>query len=515
MTEIDKVSNIFLSIKKLTELNDPNKWSAEQCQFITSIIEGEYRGKRTWNNIKALARTPVLADINNIKAALEEEIRRTPYFSNFKYVRGLKRFLTDLIAMQKSYESLATISTKQTKRYANYVKRIDKFQDSLDKNHGTLMLPISQCLDVRLGNSSGECFGFIAEWAKRLLQNENPFGLRIDNPPPFKLAKPGRKFLDLNHLAVLTEDISTYQAIQRNLPSLMREFMNRSNNETNGVLLNEESILSFYKSVAAMAEELVTRADNQPQKIYNLNVMGYMGGHALGFCKREDGKYHFLDSNSGWVRFDNAEDFKRWLPSYFKLIGYDRFFGEYMINTYSLSSNGAVQRGTRESNEKKWSIGMWVAASVVGLLFSPLIVSVALWSLINTFIIRGFRYAYKAIKHSLNDRFTPVTTESSIQIKPVVNEQVQVTSKVIDALDLAPLAKNKRPEQGLSKSSSHSTINAMLLYTSKNIIKEPDLKELRERVSSNRSAVPLFKGKIATGLAETIANKPEPALRVQ
>lgn len=41
-----------------------------------------------------------------------------------------------------------------------------------------------------------------------------------------------------------------------------------------------------------------------------------------------------MDANTGWFRFKNEADFKRWLPFYFRKMDYDHTLPEYIIAAY-------------------------------------------------------------------------------------------------------------------------------------------------------------------------------------
>lgn len=118
---------------------------------------------------------------------------------------------------------------------------------------------------------------------------------------------------DLNHGAILTEDISNTQ---------------KSHVKPLGISITPIGFLAFFRSIDKLAENLVKTVDNNPKDVLILTLMQYASGHSVGLCKKK-GQYHFFDANLGWVRFNQAHDFQTWFPFYFKTIGYSSKTIEY------------------------------------------------------------------------------------------------------------------------------------------------------------------------------------------
>lgn len=224
--------------------------------------------------------------------------------------------------------TLAVLKIENPDLYHEKIKKLNYlYQETVKSYHGTIMLPVIQGFDTRLGNSAGECLGFANQWALQLLQNKNPFGISLTEPPPFKVihfdSKIIKKHPYFNHLAVLNSDISEYQRIK-----IPKEIKASSDFPT------------FFLETETLSKKLITHVNEDSSKIYKISLLGgKMGftGHAIGFCKRNN-KYHFFDSNSMWVSFEKPEIFQDWLSFYFKVKGYDKIFHEFSISTYELNN---------------------------------------------------------------------------------------------------------------------------------------------------------------------------------
>ena len=171
-----------------------------------------------------------------------------------------------------------------------------------------------------------------------ILNNHKPFGIDPASETLFKPIRPGdkthRKHPDLNHLAPLTNRISEFQAGQRSLEPILNKMAHILSAPVRDFRVKTERSLGGFVRSRSIANRLVRLAEASPDKVYQLAVIGLplAGGHALGFCKRGQ-SYHFLDSNFAWVRFENAEDFKRWLPFYLKAFTYERSLTQYTIQS--------------------------------------------------------------------------------------------------------------------------------------------------------------------------------------
>ncbi len=337
------MADIYTTIAQLTALETTPNLVPEQKQFITNLLAGQ-KGEGGWKRLEEVARLPTKPELKNIQNKLKQELENTRYLSfkfphvNFTYKRTLRQVLADFKGVEEQGEEIATRAQKDSKEFTKRAKIKDQLLHKTGTHyHGTVILPIAQANDVRLGNSMGECYGYVVEWSRCLSQKKKPFGINFRNPPPFKPipynSAAGRAYPELNHLAVLTKEISFFQ---RNRISQELVFKNTSkvgsssNDNEIYVAKEAESLPRFFIKPKVIADKLIALVDADPSKIYNINVVGLTVGHALGFCKI-DNDYHFLDSNFGWLKFKKAEDFKQWLPFYFQSMGYDKLFTSYSV----------------------------------------------------------------------------------------------------------------------------------------------------------------------------------------
>ena len=232
------------------------------------------------------------------------------------------------------------------------------FQQTENRFHGTIMLPINQALDPRL--TGGACFGFFIQWAIGILKNLRAFGVQCDAPAPFEWinyqSRTGRKHPDLNHLAIFTAQIALYQeySITR-FP--LRKLMSRQIG-CKDILITTTNFLNDYnsnnetkliKSFTDIAQDLISTAVETPQRVCELLLTTgdrSKEGHCMGFCKLKN-SYHFLDANVGWFRFDRACDFVAWFPFFICTINSMRNnaykFSDYCLFTYSKVVERAIQ----------------------------------------------------------------------------------------------------------------------------------------------------------------------------
>lgn len=431
----------------------------KQRQFIATIIDGK-PGENGWKNLKSLMISPDYTHMTHLIKTIQEEIEKKSdeYLNGRTYIRVLKNVVSTLENVMKHHLEIENLNKKTPK---GFVKRANKLNTLFEKTsttyNGTIMLPVSQGYDVRLGDSKGECFGYTAVWAKSLLKTKAAFGVKANQSPPFKpiklTAKRGGKHFELNHLALLTEEISSHQSSQKLFPRIKQglqtfigNFTGKSN--SNSVVLQDLKSTTFYQSIESIASELVSYADKNSDKIYTLDIFSYRSGHTLGFCKI-DNQYHFFDSNRGWMRFENANDFKQWLPFYFKLIGYDKMFAEYAITTYFV---GNPQKVFNEWLLKKsfftavWAIISVVISSILLPILAPVVSPIvfAILSFVlpslrviaelgNYFIIRGLRYKIK----SFMDKKDALPDEQILESTSTTPQYDLPKSRQFEALDLA------------------------------------------------------------------------------
>lgn len=470
------MTDLFQSRKQLEQWCQTSAPSESQKQFILSILKGN-EARASLNDIVTYRKKEDLLDLQK---SIKLMIQDTPYYSskkfNFSFIQRLKNLLRDIEMMQKSEETLADFANKNPEKHQKYIELFDSlYQTTEHQFKGTLMMPVMQAMDARLGGSQGACFGYIAEWASQLHQNKKFMGASANGVSPFKRvtvnSKAWSKYPDLNHLDFLTPNISYQQSLQTDIPGLTRHlsipFLTRNQN-----ISYKEGNEKFYISITQIAEELIQLSEKQPEDIYNLNLRGYFSRHALGFCKMND-QYHFMDSNSGWFRFENAEDFKKWLPFYFQKVRYDKQFAEYIINTYSLNS---MSKNADSAKKEKDAFKMSIGNAILFTLLSPIIIIGLLAFLTNFFIIRGIRYTILALGHLLK-REKPFPVEVQDNSSHAVSEPLP---KSLDHLDLAI-----NPVSFVEKNTSSSTLKiaSMLDIPLKDLVK--DLVEVQKRAETS------------------------------
>ena len=435
------MAGLFLTLSKLNQLKDKNNYNMKQRAFILKILEGNEQ----WSCLEILASTTELQQLNALKNALDEEISETsilsfqsPYW-NYQYLKNIKSVLADVQGTLNQIERIKTLSTKDSDQYTKFAKKMDTlYKETLQTYNGTIMLPVNQALEPRIGNSGGECFGYVAKWATQIIKNGRPFGLHVNQQQTLKpvlfSSSLARKNPEINHLAILTKEVSIYQELQSSVKELIKNLSSPKTNSNQGssdgaIDFKKNSDYVFYKSVHEMARTLVDMAHKDPKKVYNLNILAYTGGHALGFCVI-DKKYHFFDSNSGWYRFDKENDFINWFPYYYKQRGYKSYyFNEYAISTYSSSKSSDTVPNKNESLS-------WNPFTIVMLtILSPFIALYIASFLVNHFIIRGLRYLGIRISDyfdSKNDQ--PETKELDSIDDPT---SIEIIPKSLEPLDLA------------------------------------------------------------------------------
>ncbi len=263
--------------------------------------------------IKFSINANVKNDIDHLIDTLKKKISQTSW-SDLTYLRALRRLQAQLTAF-KTNQIQRWVVIQQNKRR---VKKDDLLcEETVTRFHGTILLPMKQRFDYRLGSSQGECRGYVKIWGSALLTNTPFFGVTSNQTPLFKHVKyasaTGQRYPELNHGAILTEEISNVQY---------------DIYEPLGISSTLISMQTFFHSIDKLAEKLVTTVDNHPTDVLLLGLMHYSAGHFVGLCKKDD-NYHFFDSNLGWVRFNQAHDFQTWFPFYFKTIGYSSKTVEY------------------------------------------------------------------------------------------------------------------------------------------------------------------------------------------
>lgn len=338
--------NIFLTIDKINALLNSNSLSAADQNVLHELLEGNSHHV----GLKSLAQCA-----NSMQCKMIEEQMCIYYQSipslQWWYRRQLRSIYQDLIVLREHSENAieALGLAKNSKAFSSYAAlQDDIYQQTAKKFLGTLMLPIQQCLDYRLGNSKGECSGYVVDWIEDLLRNKNPFGIPIHSAPPFQpisLQSPlGHLYPDLNHCAPLTKHIAELQ--QLNFRFATQGMDHKANGRIyqyhqGGVVLTKDS--------AQLAKYLLKISTLNPGFGYYLSLRNYNNGHALGFYKDKQGAFHFLDVNTGWYRFQNAAHFVAWLGFYFPAMNY-----EIKYDACELFAFG-FQRKKEGSNALSWN----------------------------------------------------------------------------------------------------------------------------------------------------------------
>lgn len=370
--------------------------------------------------------------------------------------------------MQNSEAELGNLKQKNPKKFKRYREIFDSLYQQTERNFkGTLMLPIMQGMDARLGSSRGECFGYAVAWITQISLHKKFCGIPLNGTPHLKVmplkSVAWETYPDLNHMAVLNEDISFFQKMQGKTYDILSRLASYSKNPR----VDYERRFKFksYDSVSEIAEKLVKSTYGAEEKMCMLSCLGYLSGHALGFYKG-DGKYHFMDSNSGWFRFESEKDFKKWLPFYFKKMGYDKYFAEYNITKFFLKK-------TPIQPKEKISIGSMI-------ILSPLIAVFLLAFLFYFFVISGIKYCIRDIKNSFKKNESSLTEE--------VSNLVVETSlpKSLEPLDLA--LKPLLPKEKESPSSMRK-IAAMLDIPLKDLASVQKRAENNEQFKQKRKPV--------------------------
>ncbi len=250
-------------------------------------------------------------------------------FLSLEFVSLLTKIL-EMIKHKRPFEN----EVKQQKNELLYGITTQKF-------NATVMLPIRQLYDDRLGNSSGECFGYVVYWALQMSKNQY-CGIPADvKNGPFPYI-PTRQFnhaaqcLDLNHLSRLTKTMTELQT-KWDKPTEIENYFKQNHEHIKFATI----FADFYTSSADVAKKLLLCAQLLDESHCGGDTFELLVGspssnkaHALGFCKKNN-FYHFFDSNAGWFRFNHAEDFERWLPFYFYEQQYHTKYQIYYINTFS------------------------------------------------------------------------------------------------------------------------------------------------------------------------------------
>jgi hypothetical protein len=170
----------------------------------------------------------------------------------------------------------------------------------------------------------GRCSGYAFEFSKGFLDNGKPFGVEQDNLPPFDPIKYNENLL--SSIDNLHENQNEYW--------IGRSFnFTASDGKNIKVRSRLESYFRIFFNAKQIAEKLISMADAEQDRVYVI-VIGSLvrrSGHAISFKKDSKGHYHFLDSNFGWISFNDSKDFIRYLPFHFSKTDYNKSYNSYTI----------------------------------------------------------------------------------------------------------------------------------------------------------------------------------------
>jgi hypothetical protein len=224
---------------------------------------------------------------------------------------------------------------------ANY----NVFQEPLYKNgfdnlyhktetdyRGTIMLPIIQQIDFRKGASEGECYGFFFKWMQDVLNNRKPYEINPYLPPPYKPIRfstsLAQKYPELNHRAPITGEIVHYQQSQGlfgDTSAILKKL---------AINIRYVQKRTYINNAETIAANLSRHAQENPGSVCELSLIEWSGAHAVGYAELKDGSCHYFDANYFWVKFQNADDFIKWFPFFYKTSSYRLAWSEYAIQAY-------------------------------------------------------------------------------------------------------------------------------------------------------------------------------------
>lgn len=236
----------------------------------------------------------------------------------------------------------AEIQKECIRENKEYFKELESLYQDLQV-HGELMLPLYQGFDVHSGG--GACFGYVAAWAKGLLEGggQKPvFGTKPHEMPLFKLVDYSKVNLtssELNNVFFVTPTIANLQVIQKDKVALSNVMSSTKEITYDKSIPKKKINQSDEKNM--LVDNLIAQAESDlnPNKVYSLLLWPTTGsGHVVGIWRTAEGAYHFLDANQGWFRCEDKTQFKKWFNDYFPRVGYDKLYQKYQITSYSKTS---------------------------------------------------------------------------------------------------------------------------------------------------------------------------------
>lgn len=329
--------NIYNAIELLKSLEHSSTLTTQQKEFIKKILAGK-KGKSLEDHARLLS----VKDLEFIVKQLDQALKKTYFWqtADEDKLRNARAFILNALYLKNRIKNSSV---------NHFGKALDHlYKATVVQYHGMVMLPVNQGLDFRLGSSEGECFGWLLEWMKAMLNEGRPFGIDYRKPAflkPIKFCSDvGREYPELNHLAILTEKIAKAQ-ISGNSCFKTLEYLSKDSKKTIDSRLVKD-FESFQKPVE-IADNLLHFAKQNPEHVCHITVTNYSsGGHALGFYKDKEGMCHFIDANVGWFIFKNGSDFRKWFKCYFNQLHYHKLFTDYAIEAYGCNFSKDLPKPT-------------------------------------------------------------------------------------------------------------------------------------------------------------------------
>ncbi|RMX21620.1 hypothetical protein EAS68_02360 [Legionella jordanis] len=324
--------NIIIAVKRLQQL--PQKGlSAQQKELIKTLLNALHEQKKN----------PKIHELKQIKELVLAEMTGSNPTSKL-YLDCLNEVSMDITVVIESAETIKNPTNERVKRLQVFN---GIYQETASKYNGKLVLPLFQSADARLGDAEGVCFGYVIEWLGCMLNGKKPFGINPLNPPyfkPIKYSKPVlNSFPGVNHVIPLRDDIFDLQEAQGSPEKLLSKI---SQDSPKGFAIASESVrrLRYFSNPKAVAVDMLDMISNYPNQYFMLSMNSNHSGHAMGFGRDANGTYHFLDANGGWFTFESKNDIERWLPFYFKKMGYTDRYHSYEVSSYQLTEKNSLRQ---------------------------------------------------------------------------------------------------------------------------------------------------------------------------
>ena len=285
------MSNIFLIIDKIKALLDNKALILSERVFLEQLLHGnEYQ--------LGLIKLAQHATPGSFKILEQEVLTHLSSIAPCKrsYRFSIKSIYKDIVLFRRLTEDIAKSQSMATptKAFAQYAILRDKiYLATCNQYNGVIMLPILQCMDYRLGNSKGECSGYVAEWVESFLNDKRPFGVCFLEEPPFQPislnSNIGKQYPELNHCAPLTKNIAHLQKLN------FRFTTKGLDHTTKGTIYQQnEGGVVFKHDASLLAQYLLNSSNRNPNCGFYLSLRNNTNGHALGFYKDKEKKYSIV-----------------------------------------------------------------------------------------------------------------------------------------------------------------------------------------------------------------------------